>query len=142
MAYSETQKKTIFDSIISEIESGKSLIQTLKEKGKPATETFYKWLEEDETKAKRYARACEIRELLLLDEIIEISDHREEDHTPFTGSNVVQRDRLRIDARKWALSKLNPKKYGDKTDITTDGEKITTPKTIKITYKRNEDNNP
>jgi hypothetical protein len=29
-------------------------------------------------------------------------------------STAVQRNRLRVDARKWLLSKLAPKKYGDK----------------------------
>jgi hypothetical protein len=60
----------------------------------------------------------------MADEILEISDHREEDHTPFTGMNVVQRDRLRIDTRKWLLSKLEPKKYGDKVDVTSGNEPI------------------
>lgn len=29
-------------------------------------------------------------------------------------STAVQRNRLRVDARKWLLSKMAPKKYGDK----------------------------
>mgnify|MGYP000426269079 FL=1 len=29
-------------------------------------------------------------------------------------STAVQRNRLRVDARKWLLSKMVPKKYGDK----------------------------
>ena len=29
-------------------------------------------------------------------------------------STAVQRNRLRVDTRKWLLSKLAPKKYGDK----------------------------
>lgn len=33
-------------------------------------------------------------------------------------STAVQRNRLRVDARKWLLSKLAPKKYGDKLDTT------------------------
>jgi len=38
----------------------------------------------------------------------------------------MQRSRLRVDVRKWALSKMNPKKYGDKVDHTTGGEKLPT----------------
>jgi len=36
----------------------------------------------------------------------------------------VQRDRLRVDTRKWYLSKIMPKKYGDKLDVTTREEKL------------------
>ena len=43
------------------------------------------------------------------------------------NSEYVQRSRIRIDTRKWIASKLKPKKYGDKVDVTTDGEKINTP---------------
>ena len=79
-----------------------------------------------EEKSKLYARACEFRADAIFEEILEISNHTEEDHTPFTGSNVIQRDRLKIDARKWMLAKMQPKKYGDKLDLdhTTNGESI------------------
>jgi hypothetical protein len=30
----------------------------------------------------------------------------------------VQRSRLRVDARKWLLSKLLPKQYGDRVEVT------------------------
>jgi hypothetical protein len=36
----------------------------------------------------------------------------------------TNRSRLRIDARKWVASKLKPKVYGDKTDITSGGEQL------------------
>lgn len=32
----------------------------------------------------------------------------------------IQRSRLRVDTRKWFLSKVLPKLYGDKLDITSD----------------------
>jgi hypothetical protein len=34
----------------------------------------------------------------------------------------VQRDRLRIDSRKWLLSKLAAKKYGDRMEVDVSGE--------------------
>lgn len=36
----------------------------------------------------------------------------------------AQMARVEIDARKWFASKLLPKKYGDKLDMTSGGEKI------------------
>jgi hypothetical protein len=106
------------------MEQGNSLISILRRKEFPSTATFYQWLEADEDKAKRYVRACEIRADVIFEDIIDIADHSDEDHTPFTGANVVQRDRLKIDARKWIVAKLHPKKYSDRVyqDITTHQE--------------------
>lgn len=148
MAYTQEKKDECFDWIISEIESGKSLISCLNTNGMPSTSTFYIWLEqtdengvkteEAEEKSKRYARACEVRELLMLDEIIEIADKQGEDiiHTDtgdIVNHNVINRNRLQIDARKWYLSKVNPKKYGDKVQQEHSGEiKGQHPHTIQI----------
>lgn len=41
-------------------------------------------------------------------------------------ANAVNRDRMRMDARKWLTSKIAPKLYGDKLDITSKDEKLTT----------------
>ena len=41
-----------------------------------------------------------------------------------TKADMIQHRRLQIDARKWVLAKMNPKKYGDKVDLTSDGEKL------------------
>jgi hypothetical protein len=124
MAYSQKQIEDTFNDILSEIEQGNSLISILRRKEFPSTATFYQWLEADEDKAKRYVRACEIRADVIFEDIIDIADHSDEDHTPFTGANVVQRDRLKIDARKWIVAKLHPKKYSDRVyqDITTHQE--------------------
>ena len=124
MAYSQEQIEDTFNDILSEIEQGNSLISILRRKEFPSTATFYQWLEADENKAKRYVRACEIRADVIFEDIIDIADHSDEDHTPFTGANVVQRDRLKIDARKWIVAKLHPKKYSDRVyqDITTHQE--------------------
>jgi len=37
---------------------------------------------------------------------------------------AVARSQLRVDTRKWYLSKLAPKRYGDRLDVTSGGEKI------------------
>lgn len=124
MRYTKDVIQKTSEHIFQEIENGKSLREVLRGKNMPSSQTFYKWLNDIEELAKRYARACELRAEILFDEIIEISDHSEEDHTPFTGANVVQRDKLRIDARKWVLSKMNPKKYGEKIDLTSDNKPI------------------
>ena len=114
----------LFKKICDEIsESEKGLVSICKSNGIAAV-TFYDWIDNDESLANRYARARERQAEYMAQQIIEIAEHTEEDHTAFTGANVVNRDKLRIDARKWIAAKLLPKKYGDKVDITTDGEKL------------------
>ena len=40
--------------------------------------------------------------------------------TEVVNGEHIQRSRVRIDARKWLLSKLAPKKYGDKLEFAGD----------------------
>ena len=116
-----------FDAIIKEIEQGNSLRKILSQNGYPSSQTFYKWISEDEIKAKQYARACEVRSDLIFDEILEIADDPRQDaivtdNGIVMNTEFVQRSKLRIDARKWVLAKMNPKKYGDKVENTIVGD--------------------
>lgn len=89
----------------------------------PSSKTFYEWIDEDKEKVKQYARACQDRQDLLFDEILEIADeneadvYKDDDGNVKIDGNTVQRSRLKVDARKWALSKMNPKKFGDSQKI-------------------------
>ena len=129
MAYTQVEIETLFNNILIEIENGKALRNILKEDEMPSTQTFYRWIDEDEEKSKQYARACEVRADAIFDEIIDIADDTSQDtiskgDAEVQNSEWISRSRLRVDARKWIASKLNPKKYGDKTDITTNGKNI------------------
>jgi hypothetical protein len=110
----------LFDQIIVEISTeGRSLRDALK--GKMSSATFFEIIK-DENKQKQYARACEERADLIADEVFDIADNIGSNNMLIKDDNVkVQRDRLRVDSRKWLLSKLNPKKYGDKIDVGVSG---------------------
>ena len=116
-----------FDKIIIEIaENSSSLINAIQ--GKMSTATFYVLLQ-DEEKLKKYARATEIRSDKMAEDILTISDNISGDviiigKKKFIDHAVVQRDRLRVDARKWLLSKMHPKKYGEKIDMTSGNEPL------------------
>jgi len=107
----------LFDEIVNTIsEEGQSLRKALK--GRMSASTFYKLLK-DEEMSQQYARACDDRADLMADEILEIADSTD------NSDNVkVQRDRLRVDTRKWLLAKLKPKKYGDHLGIEHSGNTI------------------
>ncbi len=79
----------------------------------PAISTVYLWLESRPEFSDRYVRAREDQADTLADEIIDIADESKGENMP-----GVQSAALRVDARKWAASKLKPKKYMDSRAIT------------------------
>lgn len=129
MAYSQEEKENIFNDIFQSIENGNSLRKSLIAAG-ISSSTFFIWIEEDETKSKQYMRATELRAEALLDEMFDIVDDSANDVIEMdlgdgivntrTNNEVIQRSRLRYDARKWLIGKLNPKKYGDKQILSND----------------------
>ncbi len=120
MAKAETLQKC--KNIIALIPSDSKSVKSLCQSEGIHFDTFFTYLNENKELSDLYARAKELQAEMMVEEIIDISNHVEEDHTPFTGGNVVQRDRLRIDARKWVAAKLLPKKYGDKLNLEHSGE--------------------
>jgi len=141
MAYSQKEIKSILDLVCSRLEEGESLRNILRDDIMPSTSTFFRWIDDDEEKAKQYARAKELYADKVFDDIVLIADGTDDDvfvdenGIEQTNHNIIQRDRLRIDARKWHLSKLNPKKYGDKLDMTSGGDKIKTTQIIGMVVK-------
>lgn len=137
MAYSEEDKEKTFSIICDELEKGYSLRSILRREDMPSSRTFFKWIDEDDEKVKQYERSLELRSEMLFDEIIEIADKQGEDigedenGNKIVNHNIVQRNRLQIDARKWALSKMFPKKFGDKVMQEHSGEVKTTTTVIR-----------
>lgn len=132
MAYSEEQKEEILNNIFNMIESGKSLRFALSQIPLSSS-TFFIWIEGDPEKSKHYAYVTDIRTELKFESIEQ--DYSEEPQrdaeTGRIDSAWVQLQRLKIDAKKWELSKLNPKKYGDKIQQEHSGEVKTTTTVIR-----------
>lgn len=117
-AYTDAEKKDLVLAICSIIEDGDSLRTALKELALSSS-SFFKWIKDNNELAKRYAGACDIRADLIFEEIIEIAD-TDDDITYYDNHGnqkidwgKVQRNKTQIDARKWILAKMKPKKYGD-----------------------------
>jgi len=90
----------------------------------PSETTVYRWLQEDDGFRDNYTGAREAQADHYFDQIVEIADSPTASIDPETGATVlndVQRDRLRVDARKWVAARLAPKKYGEKLDLTHAG---------------------
>ena len=103
--------KDVADKICEKISGGLSLRAICAEPGMPARGTVYRWLIENADFQDQYARARDKQADYFAEEIIEIADSAEAE------SAAVSKARLQIDARKWAASKIAPKKYGDKQEI-------------------------
>ncbi|MCK5600579.1 terminase [Candidatus Pacearchaeota archaeon] len=83
-----------------------------------------RWLDADEELRDRYARAKEAQADFMADEMLDIADDGRNDwmkrhqangeSVEVVNNEVIQRSKLRIDARKWLASKLKPKKYSEK----------------------------
>lgn len=118
MAYSEGQKTKIVNDILSLISQGSSLVKACKEVGLDRS-MFYDW---GVNKTDNYARACDERAMLIFEDCLDIADKQDKDviTTPdgeVINHNIIQRNKLQIDTRKWFLSKMLPAKYGDKLEI-------------------------
>ena len=111
------------DTICERIADGESLRAICSEDDMPNKATVFRWLANDNKFSDQYAKARETQADSLFDEILTIADEREndvivkEDGTELTQHDVIQRARLRVDARKWMAGKLRPKVYGEKLDI-------------------------
>jgi hypothetical protein len=121
MAYTPEKIEEVFEYICQEIEKGRSLRSVLRESDMPSSRTFSKWISEDEVKVKQYAYATEQRAEMIFEDILTIADDNSndevlnEDGVPIVNNDVINRARLKIDARKWILAKMVPKKYSEKT---------------------------
>lgn len=118
------------DLICERIADGESLRGICKADDMPHAGTVCRWLVRHDAFREQYARAREIQADVLFDEILDIAD------TPFEGvktktvedddgtrvetqtGDMIEHRRLQVDARKWMLGRMQPKKYGDKLALT------------------------
>lgn len=115
----------IAEVILERIASGESLRSVCRDDGMPSVPTVCRWVIEDSPPgfAEQYARARAMQTEALVDEIPALADDESKD---------PQRSRLQVDARKWVASKILPRKYGDKLDVTSAGERLPAPAGIDL----------
>ncbi len=111
------------DLICERLANGESLRAICTDEALPSRVTVIMWKNTNEEFFNQYARARDDQAELYADDIIDISDTpvvAEKVTTKADGSeeivtgDAVDRSRLRVDSRKWLLSKLRPGTYGDK----------------------------
>jgi hypothetical protein len=108
---------------------GETLKGICRDEGFPPESTVRGWAQEDvDGFAARYAFARQLGLDAMADELLEIADDGSGDFIIDANGNRIpnnehiNRSRLRIDTRKWYLSKLAPKRYGEKVDLNVGGQ--------------------
>ena len=126
----------IFDLVCEELMLGKTLKQICREQRAinpkfPTDASIRLWAGKDEPKGifSQYAHARDIGLDAMAEELFSIADDGENDYmTVKMGGRDVEvehkeftsRSKLRIDTRKWYLSKIAPKRYSDRLEIAGD----------------------
>lgn len=119
-----TYSEEIIDLILERISCGESVNAICSSPDMPTRSSFFRWLKDDQSLLTRYKTALETRAYLFAEEIIHIVD--EEPSRNANGSMdsaFVTWQKSRVDARKWIVSRMLPKIYGDKVGLTHNTEK-------------------
>ena len=124
--------------ILTRMASGESLTSICRDEDMPAKSTVLLWAATDRNGfSDRYEKACEARAHHWADELLDIADdstndwmmHNDGENAGWKANGeAIQRARLRVDTRKWLLSKLLGR-YADKQDLNhTSSDGSMTPK--------------
>ncbi|WP_304333870.1 hypothetical protein [Conchiformibius steedae] len=93
--------------ICSQIANGMSLRQVCADDAMPDKKTVMRWLAAHTEFCHQYAYAREMQQEYFCSRIIEIADS-----VP-PKRKAIQKARLQIDALKWTMARMLPKKYGN-----------------------------
>ena len=116
------------DTICARLSEGESMRSICRDDDMPVLTTIFRWLREKPEFKQQYDIAKEESAESLADEMVDIADNEVSQPLIVNGepvmvdgktvevidSTAVAHAKLRIDTRKWAASKLKPKKYGEK----------------------------
>lgn len=126
------------DKLCERLALGESMRTVCANDWAPSIQTVFSWIRTKPGFLDQYARAKQEAADAMSEDILDISDEGTNDWMEKSNSKgkiigwevngeAVQRSKLRVDTRKWLMSKMKPKKYADKIDLTTNGKDLPTP---------------
>lgn len=117
-AYRRNWDMDTIQEILVDVAMGMTVKQAVHEERGLDLPGFYKLLLGDPIVKEMYHEARQIQVEKMADDILEISDNADNDETleGKPNSAAVNRSRLMADNRKWLMSKLNHKRFGDRLD--------------------------
>lgn len=121
--------------ICAEVAEGFNIKTILKSKPEyPDFSTFCRWKRNNEELRNLYVNAMQDKAESEMEEIDRVYDMLKSGELEPSAANVL------IQTKKWTASKYYPKMFGDKTDLTTNGESINNPQKLIIKIPRRENN--
>jgi len=118
MAYVVQEVTEIQERVVAEIQTGRSLRQVCGDKGMPDFRTVQRWIVADGQFAVRYARARVAQADTLFDKMEEVEEQVSNGTMDSHAARVV------LDSMRWRASKLAPKVYGDRLDVSVSDNRI------------------
>lgn len=110
----------IFERVIEDIYRGRSLQSLINDDHRQVSyEHFLRWVKRDPQRYERFKEAQEMRAEFLAGEILEIADGI--DSVDASSPETVNRDKLRIETRKWIMGAHNRKRYGETKQVEIGG---------------------
>lgn len=114
------------------LSEGESLRSVCRDEELPDKATVLRWIARHDEFRDQYVRAKAQGAEAIAEEMFDIADDASNDwmeKLDAEGQSIgwqlngdhVRRSQLRIDTRKWYLSKIMPKKYGDKLEVNSTG---------------------
>lgn len=122
--------REVMDRIYARMAGGESIKDICDSADMPNARTVREWIVKYPDEGPQYARARDLQAEAMADEILKISDDSTGDtYTVIENGREVtkvdqeniNRSRLRVDSRKWLLSKMSPRKYGDRVEVEHSG---------------------
>jgi hypothetical protein len=122
----------LIEIVLDRLASGESLRAICRDEGMPELTQVMRLRRNDPEFAQQYTYAREMQAEVFGDELVEIVDDSRNDWIEKYGKDgeikgyelngeAVARSRLRFDQRRWWMSKVLPKIYGDKIDVNNSG---------------------
>ncbi len=119
--------KELADKLCHELSLGKSMRTVCASDDMPDMSSVFAWLRKNDKFLKQYERSKDEGADALNEEILILGDraieHAEEADVKASNA-VVSAYKLKADNLKWYMSKVKPKKYGDKLDVTSGNKPI------------------
>jgi hypothetical protein len=124
-----TYTPEIAEEICARLANGESLNRICRDEQMPDRTTVQLWVITDrEGFSRKYTRSREIGLDVMAEDLLDIADDGrndlqvDEEGARHVDMEHINRSRLRVDTRKWYLSKLAPKRYGDTLKLQGDAE--------------------
>lgn len=106
----------VISQFLERMANGESVRSICRDDKMPALATIFRWLGEKPDFKEQYARAREMQADALFEELQEVAEEALKAETAVE----VNARRLIVDTHKWRLSKIVPKRYGDKLELSGD----------------------